>query len=185
MDRIASHQEFSTTFAEALADVPDIENTRFMPAVGPLDADVMLIGEAPGATEIDEQAPFVGRAGTVLDEALADAGLDRENLYITALVKTRPPENRDPHADEIATWRPVLDAELARVDPAIVVLLGRFAMWALTDTGATISQIRGHVIERDSHALVPTFHPAAILYDRDKMPQLKRDLNLVAQRRNR
>ncbi|MDY6769228.1 MAG: uracil-DNA glycosylase [Candidatus Nanohaloarchaea archaeon] len=170
--------DFDDEFADALGRVPDafVDRDRFVPAVGSLDADVVLAGEAPGANEVEQGEPFVGRAGEVLDEVLQRIGVEREAVYITNLVKVRPPDNRDPTAEEIAAWKPVLDAELARVDPDTVVALGTFAAQQLLGTDQPISRIRGTVQRRDGRRILPTFHPAATLYDPDKRPVLEQDL---------
>lgn len=170
--------EFRTEFADALDEVPDafMDEERFVPATGNLDAEVMLVGEAPGENEVEQGEPFVGRAGERLDEILNDAGIDRDELYITNLVKVRPPDNRDPHRDEIDAWRPVLEAEIARVDPETIVPLGNFASRELLDTTTGISQIHGRQYTVDGRTVMPTFHPAATLYDRSKGPDLERDL---------
>src|SRR5919199_6670586 len=102
--------------------------TRMVPGEGSPAARLMLVGEAPGATEDALGRPFVGRAGRLLDEALAQAGLERAAVWITNVVKARPPGNRDPRASEVAHWLPVLERELALVAPRLVVPLGRQAL---------------------------------------------------------
>jgi len=170
--------DFTVTFEDALATVPPeyVDHDRFVPGDGPLDAEVAVVGEAPGATEVEQGKPFVGRAGSLLDDAMQTVGIDREEVYVTNVVKTRPPENRTPHRDEIEAWQPVLAAELDRVDPAVVVLLGNTATQALLDTGEGITALRGRRIDRDGRVIVPTFHPAALFYDRDKRADLEADL---------
>ncbi|MFB6076941.1 MAG: uracil-DNA glycosylase [Candidatus Nanohaloarchaea archaeon] len=170
--------DFRSEFADALDEVPDafMDGDRFVPATGRLDADVVLVGEAPGANEVEQGEPFVGRAGEQLDRILEDAGIDRDEIYITNLVKVRPPDNRDPHRDEIEAWRPVLEAEIARVDPETVVPLGNFASRELLDTTKGISQIHGRQYTVDGRTIMPTYHPAATLYDRDKTSDLVHDL---------
>lgn len=170
--------EFTEEFADALAAVPAafMDEERFVPATGPLDADVVLVGEAPGANEVEEGEPFVGRAGQVLDDILGDIGVDRAELYITNVVKIRPPDNRDPTADEIAAWTPVLDAELDRVDPETVVPMGNFAAQELVGTDTGISRIHGRAYTRGGRTVLPTFHPAATLYNPDTRPLLRKDL---------
>jgi uracil-DNA glycosylase family 4 len=124
----------------------------------------MLIGEAPGATEDREGRPFRGRAGQLLDELLGEAGLARESVYITNVVKARPPGNRDPRAAEVAHWMPWLEAELALVQPRIVVPLGRHALAHFTD-GAKISEVHGTLVYERGRALFPLYHPAAALHN--------------------
>jgi DNA polymerase len=173
--------EFRHEFGDALAAVPDqfMDQDRFVPATGGLDADVVLVGEAPGANEVDEGEPFVGRAGDVLDEILDEIGVDRNELYITNMVKVRPPDNRNPTDEETAAWRPVLDAELARVAPETVVPLGNVAAQTLIGTTNGISRIHGTAFDGDGYRIIPTYHPAATLYNPDVRPVLKADLQSV------
>ncbi|RZH66608.1 uracil-DNA glycosylase [Natrinema altunense] len=170
--------QFETVFADALEGVPDeqFDRDRFVPGVGPLSAAVALVGEAPGKQEVTQGEPFVGRAGQQLDRALEAVGSDRRDLYVTNLVKVRPPENRDPRADEIEAWWPVLEAELERVDPAVLVPLGSFATAELLETDATITDLHGRAFEREGWTVVPAFHPAAALYDRSKVDAVESDL---------
>ncbi|WP_246999882.1 uracil-DNA glycosylase [Halosolutus gelatinilyticus] len=169
---------FETEFAGALETVPDEHRDpeRFVPGRGPLSADVVLVGEAPGKQEVAQGEPFVGQAGAQLDRALETIDHDRGDLYITNLVKVRPPENRDPHVAEIEGWWPVLEAEIDRVDPAVLVPLGSFAARQILDTDETITDLHGREIEREGRLVVPSFHPAAALYDRSKVEVIETDL---------
>lgn len=162
--------DFEDRFADELDEIPtnQFDRSRFVPGVGSIDADVAFVGEAPGATEVKEGEPFVGRAGAELDEVLSELGVDRSSVYITNLVKVRPPENRTPRAAEIDAWRDVLEAELRAVSPAVVVPLGTTATRALLDTDEGITDVHGRRFERDGRTIVPAFHPAASLYDRSK-----------------
>ena len=175
--------DFEQTFDEELATVPDemFDRSRFVGGVGPEDADVVFVGEAPGKNEVEQGEPFVGNAGRVLDSLLEDAGIEREQVYITNLVKVRPPENRDPRADEIEAWRPVLWAEIERIDPAVVVPLGAFASREVVERDAPISDLRGETYERDGFVVVPTYHPAATFYDDSVKAGLQEDLERVAE----
>lgn len=170
--------DFTALFEDALEQVPTehFDRDRFVPAVGNPDAGVMLVGEAPGANEVEEGEPFVGRAGEVLDEVLESIGVSRDDVYITNLVKIRPPDNRDPTRDEIDAWKPVLDAEIDRVDPDMILPLGNFASRELLDTKKGITQLHGKVFTRDGRKIMPIYHPAATLYDRSKRPDLETDL---------
>jgi DNA polymerase len=136
--------------------------TNMVPGEGNPEADVMLVGEAPGASEDEQGRPFVGRAGKLLDEVLAEAGLEREDVYITNVVKARPPKNRDPKAGEVAHHMPWLEAELALVQPGLVVPLGRHALAHFTD-GAKISDVHGTEMTERGRSLFPLYHPAAAL----------------------
>ena len=137
--------------------------THAVPGEGPLDAEVMCIGEAPGLNEDKQGRPFVGPAGQFLGELLAAAGLAREQVYICNVLKCRPPNNRDPLPEEIGACSEYLDLQLDMVDPLVVVTLGRFSMgkWF---SGQSISRIHGTVRELDGRFVVPMYHPAAALH---------------------
>lgn len=152
------------------------DEERFVPAVGPEDAEVMMVGEAPGANEVEEGEPFVGRAGQKLNDILEDIGVERSDIYITNLVKIRPPENRDPKKDEIEAWAPLLEREVENVDPDIILTLGNFASKEMLDTSKGISSIHGRIFTREGQKIMPIYHPAATLYDRSKTPDLEKDL---------
>lgn len=149
---------------------------RFVPAVGPEDAKVMMIGEAPGANEVEEGEPFVGRAGERMNDILNDIDVDRDEIYITNLVKIRPPDNRDPRKAEIEVWTPLLEEEIQKVEPDIIVTLGNFASKYMLDTSKGISKIHGRIFSREGQKIMPVYHPAATLYDRSKGPELEKDL---------
>ena len=143
--------------------------SRIVNGDGPEDADVLFVGEAPGATEDEEGEPFVGRSGDVLDDALRDVGLAREDVRITNCVRCRPPENRDPTGEELANCRPYLDREIELVDPDVVVTLGKVPGEhllerdvAVTNETGTVERTRLGERERD---LLVCLHPAATLYD--------------------
>lgn len=152
------------------------EEDRFVPAVGPQEAEVMMVGEAPGANEVEEGEPFVGRAGQKLNEILHDIDVERSDIYITNLVKIRPPENRDPKKDEIEAWKPLLNREIEDVDPDIILTLGNFASKELLNKKEGITSIHGRIFTREGRKIMPIFHPAATLYDRSKTPDLEKDL---------
>jgi uracil-DNA glycosylase family 4 len=136
--------------------------TNLVPGEGAVDADVVLVGEAPGRQEDEQGRPFCGRAGQLLDEALEAAGLPRPDVYITNVVKARPPRNRDPTAAEVAHWMPFLEAELALLAPRLVVPLGRHAL-AHFAPGAKIGEVHGELLLERGRALYPLYHPAAAL----------------------
>lgn len=133
-----------------------------VPGEGNPDAELLLVGEAPGASEDEQGRPFVGRAGKLLDEVLEAAGLAREDVYITNVVKARPPRNRDPKAGEVAHHLPWLEAELALVQPRLVIPLGRHALAHFSDR-AKISDVHGTELTERGRALFPLYHPAAAL----------------------
>jgi len=136
----------------------------------------MLIGEAPGENEVEQGEPFVGRAGSELDDILNEIEVRRSDLYITNLVKIRPPENRDPRKDEIEAWRPLLEEEIQMVDPEVIITLGNFASKELLNTDKGITSIHGRIFTREGQKIMPAFHPAAVLYDRSKESMLEEDL---------
>ena len=141
---------------------------------GSANADVMLIGEAPGKNEAEQGRPFCGASGRVLDNMLESAGLKREEVYITALVKDRPPNNRDPKKNEIELYAPLLDRQISVIKPRIIVLLGRFASryvmgkFGLGDKFISMSKTHGSVFEAQAEygkiEVMPVYHPAAALY---------------------
>ena len=123
----------------------------------------MLVGEGPGWHEDQQGLPFVGNAGKFLNELLGKAGLEREDVFITNVVKCRPPGNRDPLPDEIAACAPYLDRQIAQIDPDVIVTLGRFSMskWF---PGERISRIHGQPKKDGRRLIVPMYHPAAALH---------------------
>src|SRR5687767_7128269 len=135
--------------------------TRMVPGEGNPRAAVVFVGEAPGATEDALGRPFVGRAGKLLDELLAEAGLVRGDVWITNVVKARPPRNRDPRAPEIAHCMPWLERELELIRPRLVVPLGRHALKHFAPA-AKIADVHGRLL--DGH-LFPLYHPAAAMYN--------------------
>ena len=135
-----------------------------VPGEGDPNADIMIVGEAPGASEDKQGRPVVGRAGKLLDELLAAAGLERADVYITNVVKARPPGNRDPRADEVAHHMPWLEAQLALIQPRLIVPLGRHALAHFSD-GAKISEVHGSEITERGRTLFPLYHPAAALHN--------------------
>jgi DNA polymerase len=137
--------------------------TMAVPGEGPLNAEVMFIGEAPGANEDKQGRPFVGAAGQFLDELLAAAALSRETVYICNVLKCRPPGNRDPLPAEIDACRDYLDEQIDLVDPLVIVTLGRFSM-AKFFPNQTISRIHGRHRETAGCFYVPMYHPAAALH---------------------
>ena len=136
--------------------------THMVPGHGSPTARVMVIGEAPGASEDRAGEPFVGRAGRLLNEVLERAGLRREEVWVTNVVKARPPGNRDPRPAEVEHCRPWLLAELELLRPGLIVPLGRHALGHFAP-GAKITEVAGTRLEREGLALFPLLHPAAAL----------------------
>ncbi|MGQ3328443.1 uracil-DNA glycosylase [Halorubrum sp. FL23] len=146
--------------------------SRIVDGVGPTDADLLFVGEGPGAQEDEQGEPFVGRSGGVLDEALRDAGLARADVRITNCVRCRPPDNRDPTTEELANCRGHLDAEIERLDPALIVTLGKVPSEHLLDRSVAITAESGEVVDARiagaSRRVLLSVHPAATLYDRSQ-----------------
>jgi DNA polymerase len=152
---------------EEIADCPNCalarKRTQTVPGTGPVSAEIMLIGEAPGAREDERGEPFVGPSGRFLDELLASVGLSRDTVYICNVVKCRPPDNRDPAPDEVAACQSFLDRQIEMIDPKLIVTLGRFSMrrWF---SGTTISRVHGSPKRVDGRLVIPMYHPAAALH---------------------
>ncbi|MCL2679218.1 MAG: uracil-DNA glycosylase [Dehalococcoidia bacterium] len=137
--------------------------TRAVPGEGPENAEIMFIGEAPGWHEDQQGRPFVGSAGQFLDALLKSIGLSRQQVYITNVIKTRPPDNRDPLPQEIANCRPWLDRQLEIIKPKMIVTLGRFSLGQFMP-GSAISKIHGTAVKKDGVLYFPMYHPAAALH---------------------
>ena len=138
--------------------------TQGVLGVGDRNADWLIIGEAPGADEDRVGEPFVGQAGKLLDAMLAAIGLKRgENVYITNVLKSRPPGNRNPEPDEVAACRPYLLAQIELIQPKLILALGRFAVQSLLETDEAIARLRGRVHQFQDVPLVVTYHPAYLL----------------------
>jgi len=137
--------------------------TQVVWADGNLDANLLFIGEGPGFHEDKHGLPFVGAAGQLLDRLLGEIGLDRSQAAIVNVVKCRPPGNRDPLPDEIEACRPYLEAQLAHMQPDVIVTLGNFATQFILDQRIGITRARGRRYDRRGATVIPTFHPAAAL----------------------
>lgn len=156
--------------------------TRVVFGVGDPDADLMLVGEAPGYHEDQQGEPFVGPAGKLLDRLLAEIGLRRSQVYIGNVLKCRPPGNRDPLQPEIDACADYLRRQLALVDPRIVMTLGNFATRLLLKRDVGINRLRGQVYPWWNRLLIPTLHPAAVLRGGEsQMDQIRADFALANQ----
>jgi DNA polymerase len=139
---------------------------------GDVDSEVMFIGEAPGKKEDELRRPFVGRAGQLLNRLIEQIGWRREGVYITNIVKRRPPENRDPTPDEIEAYKPYLARHIAIIQPVVIAPLGRFSMnYFLPE--AKITRDQGRVFKAGQYFVVPLFHPAAALRAGEVMEKLE------------
>jgi uracil-DNA glycosylase family 4 len=142
-------------------------------------ARLMFIGEAPGADEDKQGLPFVGRAGILLGKMIAAMGYTREEVYICNIVKCRPPENRDPEPDEIASCLPYLEEQIRIINPQVIVGLGRYACQTLLGTKTPMAQIRGQWQDRGGIKFMPTFHPAYLLRNPPAKKVVWEDLKAV------
>ncbi len=151
---------------EASDITPELKEgaTQLVFADGNAEADIVFIGEAPGKREDEQGIPFIGAAGKFLSEMLGLINLKREDVYITNIVKYRPPNNRDPLPAEKEAWLPILVEQLEILRPKMIVTLGRHSMDVLLP-GLKISQVHGQPMQYRDHVYLPLFHPAAALYN--------------------
>ena len=147
--------------------------------VGNSSADVMFIGEGPGADEDAEGEPFVGKAGKLMNQAFIGVGISRENIYIANIVKCRPPNNRTPLKEEAISCLDYLRNQVMIVKPKIIVLLGNTALKNILGEEYGITSTRGNWFEKKGIKYLPTFHPAALLRDESKKIDFWNDLELV------
>ena len=145
-----------------------------VPGEGPPDAEILFIGEGPGAQEDRQGRPFVGPAGNLLEDLLLSIGMTREQVYIANMVKCRPPNNRDPMPDEIAACAKYLERQIELIDPLLIVTLGRFAM-ARFLPGQSISRVRGRLRTVDGRRIFPIMHPAAGLRRQEMRAAIEAD----------
>lgn len=157
--------------------------TNAVPGEGNSNADVMFIGEGPGKSEDEKGMPFVGAAGKFLDELLAEIGMKRSDVFITNIVKCRPPGNRDPRDDEIAICWPYLEDQVKLIKPKLIVTLGRHAMNRFLPD-LKISQVHGQAkrykgVGTDRQVYFPMYHPAVALYNGSYREILKEDMRKI------
>jgi len=180
----------STTLEELAADASTCTRcrlangrTQVVFGTGNPHADVMFIGEGPGYHEDKQGEPFVGAAGQLLTKLLGEIGLAREDVYITNCVRCRPPGNRDPLPDELEACRPYVTGTLDLVQPKVIITLGNFATRVILDRQVSITRVRGQRFEVDGRAVIPTFHPAAILHGGgeagSQMAAIRADFELI------
>lgn len=153
------------------------------------EAKIMFVGEAPGQNEAKTGRPFCGAAGRILDELLNSINLPRGEVYVTNILKDRPPENRDPLPAEIAVYGPFLDRQIEIIRPAVIATLGRYSMkylmekLGLADVLRPISQLHGQLFETAAAygpvKVVPLYHPAVAIYNRETLAELKKDFQVL------
>lgn len=153
--------------------------TLAVPGEGPPEAAVLLLGEAPGREEDRSGRPFVGAAGKILDRALRAAKLPRAEVFVTNVVKCRPPSNRAPKADEVEACRPYLLAQIAALRPRMIVTLGSTSLKALTGSNLELKEARTQAHTFEGRAVLATYHPAAVLYNRKLEKELRSDMRKV------
>jgi DNA polymerase len=153
--------------------------TQIVFGVGNPNADLMFVGEAPGADEDIQGIPFVGRAGQLLTKIIEAIGLKREDVYIANVIKCRPPGNRNPEQDEVDTCEPFLFQQIDIIKPKVIVALGTFAARALLRTLDPISRLRGRIYDYRGAKLIPTFHPAYLLRNPASKREVWEDMKVV------
>ena len=151
-----------------------------VPGDGQTSAKIIFIGEAPGKNEDEKGRPFIGVAGRILDEALQKAGIERSQVFITNIVKCRPPGNRIPEDDERAACSPYLDRQISLIAPRIICILGATAYSSILG-GKSITQNRGKIIKRKGQKYLITIHPAAAIYNKNLRHALEDDLSSLSQ----
>jgi len=173
----------AVTACERCPELVDCRS-RIVDGAGPADAALLFVGEAPGANEDEQGEPFVGRSGDVLDRALRDAGLDRADVRITNCVRCRPPDNRDPTGAELGNCREYLEREIDRVDPAVVVTMGKVPAEHLLERDVAVTNEAGDVREADlagaPRRVLVCVHPAASLYDPSQRETFERTVAKAA-----
>ena len=147
---------------------------------GNANADIMFVGEAPGATEDETGITFVGKAGKLLDKLLMDINLSRDDIFIANVLKCRPPRNRDPLPDEIATCEPYLHKQISLIKPKVIVALGRMAGKTLIKKELSLGSMRGNIYKYQNVDLYVTYHPAAILRNPNWKESITSDFKMIA-----
>jgi DNA polymerase len=158
------------------------ERTNIVFGTGNKNANIMLIGEGPGADEDKEGIPFVGKAGQLMNKAFEGLGFIRENVYIANIVKCRPPQNRVPLEEEAKACMDYLRNQVMIIRPKIIVLLGSTALKNILGPDKSITAMRGKWIEQGDISYLPTWHPAALLRDENKKIEFWEDLKLVREK---
>jgi DNA polymerase len=170
-----------------------LSKTRILPVIGQgsHNAKIMLIGEAPGASEDKTGVPFCGRAGQVLNLLLASAGIKRDDVYIANILKDRPPQNREPAVEEILACTPYLLRQIAAIEPKIIATLGNYSahfmleQFQVAESHLGISQLRGRKFivkdanSKNSYIIIPLYHPAVAVYNNHMLDDLKKDFQII------
>jgi uracil-DNA glycosylase family 4 len=175
-DRQAALDAVATEVAACTRCQLSMNRTRTVPGEGSFDPPVLFVGEGPGEAEDRTGRPFVGAAGQYLDKWIAAAGLDRGRCFIANCVKCRPPQNREPHPDELGACLPYLERQVAALAPRVIVCLGRIAAQTLLGTTTGVGALRGKVHAWKGIPLVATYHPSAVLRDQSLRAPVWEDL---------
>src|ERR1700722_15995818 len=176
-DKVAILKKLAEEIAND-ASLPLRDTANLVFGEGSIDCTVMFIGEAPGANEDRERRPFVGRGGQLLDRMIESIGWKRADVYITNIVKRRPPDNRDPLPAEIEAYKPYLTRQIEIIDPKLIVTLGRFSMnYFLPE--AKITRDHGRPLLIDGRTIFPVYHPAAALRSTQMMETLRGDFKKI------
>ncbi len=167
---------------QRIASCPDCDlcrtRTNAVPGEGPPDAEILFVGEGPGFYEDQQSRPFVGPAGKFLEELLASIGLRRDQVFITNVVKCRPPNNRDPLPGEIEACRKYLERQIELIKPKVIVSLGRYSL-AWFSPGDKISKAHGQVKVKDGIYFIPMYHPAAALHASNMRKVIEEDFKKI------
>lgn len=163
------------------------DESKYFPVIGQgnHDAEIMFIGEAPGLNEAKTGVPFCGASGRILDELLEHVGIKREDVYVTNILKDRPPNNRDPEGPEIELCIPYLRNQIETIKPKVICTLGRYSMevimkqFGLADELESISKIHGKEFEKDGMKILPLYHPAVAVYNGNMKETLKTDFQIL------
>jgi DNA polymerase len=154
-----------------------------VPGEGPQHSKMMFVGEAPGAKEDETGRPFIGQSGNLLSDIMKESGIDRSEVFVTSVLKCRPPENRNPRSEEVKACAPYLISQMDSISPVVIVTLGNAAYDLFASTfylpKKKIGEVRGKVFRLHStgaRVLVPTYHPAGVIYNRKLISDLKEDL---------
>src|SRR5262249_54966832 len=176
----------SVTLDTIRAEIGDCQRCKLAPkrtnivfGSGNPNADLVFVGEAPGYDEDQQGLPFVGRAGQLLTKIIESINLKREDVYICNVLKCRPPENRNPEPDEVASCNPFLKKQLAAIRPKVVCCLGTFAAQTVIQTAAPISRLRGKFFDLDGMRVIATFHPAYLLRSPEKKREVWEDMKQI------
>lgn len=178
-ERKAAMAEITAQIAQCTLCQLHKGRTHTVPGAGPVDAEIMFIGEGPGYHEDKQGLPFVGQSGKLLEELLAIIGLNRNQVFIGNVIKCRPPENRDPQPDEVnICTKTYLYKQIDLINPKVIVTLGRYSM-GLFFPGAKITAIQGKPKWDNGRAYLPLFHPAAVLRNISLRPQIEAGIKLI------